>query len=153
VYAVDVGEGQLHWRLRRDDRVTVMEGVNARNLRALPEPVDLVTIDVSFISLGSILPAASSWLQDAGQVIALIKPQFEARPAQVKKGGVVREKAVRREIVERLMEAARAQDLHPAGLTPSPLKGPKGNVEFLLWLTRAKSEVQAAALLEAVFAH
>jgi 23S rRNA (cytidine1920-2'-O)/16S rRNA (cytidine1409-2'-O)-methyltransferase len=134
VYAIDVGYGQLDWGLRNDPRVVVMERTNARHLDRLPEMVDLVTIDVSFISLELILPAVVSWLEPEGWVVALIKPQFEARRRQVESGGVVRDPAVHREVLERVIEAATSNGLALQGLMPSPLQGPAGNVEFLaLW--------------------
>jgi len=133
VYAIDVGYGQLAWRLRNDPRVVVMERTNARYLERLPEPVDLVTVDVSFISLRLILPRAVGWLKPKGQVIALIKPQFEAGRREVGKGGVVRDPAVHRAVLERVLTAAADLGLGLRGLMPSPLLGPAGNVEFLAW--------------------
>ena len=133
VYAVDVGYGQLDWRLRNDSRVVVMERTNARYLESLPEPVDLVTADVSFISLGLILPAAVGWLRPDGQVVALIKPQFEAGRREVGKGGVVRDPDVHRRVLERVLGKAAGLGLGLRGLMPSPLRGPAGNVEFLGW--------------------
>jgi 23S rRNA (cytidine1920-2'-O)/16S rRNA (cytidine1409-2'-O)-methyltransferase len=133
VYAIDVGYGQLDWRLRNDPRVVVMERTNARYLGGLPEPVDLVTADVSFISLRLILPAAVGWLEPDGQVLALIKPQFEAGPRYVEKGGVVRDPAVHRCVLEHVLNAAAELGLGLHGLMPSPLRGPAGNVEFLAW--------------------
>lgn len=133
VYAIDVGYGLLDWRLRNDPRVVVLERTNARYLETLPEPVDLVTADVSFISLGLILPAAVRWLRPGGHVVALIKPQFEARRREVEKGGVVRNPAVHRAVLERVVEMAAALDLRLHGLIPSPLRGPAGNIEFLGW--------------------
>ena len=133
VYAIDVGYGQLDWRLRNDPRVVVMERTNARYLERLPEPVDLVTADVSFISLGLILPMAVPWLQSSGQVVALIKPQFEAGRREVGKGGVVRDPAVHRRVLERVLGVAAELGLGLGGLMPSPLRGPSGNVEFLGW--------------------
>jgi 23S rRNA (cytidine1920-2'-O)/16S rRNA (cytidine1409-2'-O)-methyltransferase len=114
-----------------------MERTNARYLEALPEPVQLVTIDVSFISLRLILPQAGKWLADGGQVIALVKPQFEAGAGQVGKGGVVRDSAVHRRVLTDLLGWAVEQGWRVAGLTCSPVRGPKGNVEFLAWLHRA----------------
>jgi 23S rRNA (cytidine1920-2'-O)/16S rRNA (cytidine1409-2'-O)-methyltransferase len=131
VYAIDVGYGQLAWKLRQDPRVVVMERTNARYVEALPEPVDLVTIDVSFISLKLILPVAMGWLRDQGQIVTLIKPQFEAGPEQVEEGGVVRDKAVHRAVVEDLASWAASHDLGLVELIRSPLTGPAGNVEFL----------------------
>ncbi|HEC33852.1 MAG TPA: TlyA family RNA methyltransferase [Chloroflexi bacterium] len=133
VYAIDVGYGQLAWRLRNDARVVVMERTNARYLQRLPEPVDLVTIDVSFISLGLILPRAVDWLRVEGQVVALIKPQFEAGRREVGKGGVVRDPAVHRRVLERVVRIAADLGLGLQGLIPSPLLGPAGNREFLGW--------------------
>lgn len=133
VYAIDVGYGQLAWRLRNDPRVVVMERTNARYLEDLPEPVGMVTADVAFISLRLILPAAARWLQPDGQVVALIKPQFEAGRREVKKGGVVRDPDVHRRVLERVLNAAAELGLGLGGLMPSPLRGPAGNVEFLGW--------------------
>jgi 23S rRNA (cytidine1920-2'-O)/16S rRNA (cytidine1409-2'-O)-methyltransferase len=133
VYAIDVGYGQLAWRLRNDARVVVMERTNARHLESLPEPVDLVTADVSFISLGLILPMAVRWLRPGGQVVALIKPQFEAGRREVRKGGVVRDPAVHRRVLEQVLGVAAELGLGVRGLIPSPLRGPAGNVEFLGW--------------------
>ena len=134
VYAVDVGYGQLDVRLRADPRVVVLERTNARYLEGLPEAVDLVTIDVSFISLGLILPVAARLLKDGGRTIPLIKPQFEAGRAEVGKGGVVRSAAVRREVIERVLDQAQALGFTVEGVTASPLLGPAGNVEFLACL-------------------
>lgn len=131
VYAIDVGYGQLAWSLRQDPRVVVMERVNARYLERLPEEVDIVTIDVSFISLLLILPAAVRLLKPEGIIVALIKPQFEAGREQVGKGGVVREPAVHRAVLEKVLRGALAMGLMPFGLIPSPIRGPAGNIEFL----------------------
>jgi 23S rRNA (cytidine1920-2'-O)/16S rRNA (cytidine1409-2'-O)-methyltransferase len=135
VYAIDVGYGQIAWKLRNDPRVTVMERTNARYLTSLPEPIDLVTIDASFISLKLLLPAVGGWLNDAGQVIVLIKPQFEAGRSQVRKGGVVRDPAVHRQVLSDLIAWAEGSGWGVAGLIPSPLVGPAGNVEYLAHLT------------------
>jgi 23S rRNA (cytidine1920-2'-O)/16S rRNA (cytidine1409-2'-O)-methyltransferase len=131
VYAVDVGYGQLHQRLREDPRVRVMDRVNARYLEELPERIEIVTIDVSFISLDLILPVAARLLVSSGRCVPLIKPQFEAGRAEVGKGGVVRSPDVRRRCVERVLEQARQLEFSIRGLTASPLLGPAGNVEFL----------------------
>jgi 23S rRNA (cytidine1920-2'-O)/16S rRNA (cytidine1409-2'-O)-methyltransferase len=142
VYAIDVGYGQLDWRLRNDPRVVVMERTNARYLEDLPEPVDVVTADVSFISLGLILPMVVRWFTPLspppvgggrGGVVALIKPQFEAGRREVGKGGVVRDPEVHRRVLERVLGIAAGLDLCLCGLMPSPLRGPAGNVEFLAW--------------------
>ncbi len=136
VYAIDVGYGQLHWKLRNDPRVAVMERTNARYLKSLPEPVSLITIDVSFISLDLILAAAVRWLTSDGQVVALIKPQFEAGPHHVEKGGVVRDRAIHRQVLQKVLKEAASLGLRLSGLMPSPLRGPAGNVEFLAWWNR-----------------
>lgn len=131
VYAIDVGYGQLAWKLRQDERVVVMERTNVRYLDALPEPVGLVTIDVSFISLKLILPVVKKWLATPGIIVALVKPQFEAGRNQVGKGGVVRDRAVHRQVLENIIHYAERIELSPLGLTLSPLTGPAGNYEFL----------------------
>lgn len=143
VYAVDVGYGQLAWELRQDPRVVVMERVNARYLRGLPEPIDLVTIDVSFISLKLVLPAVILLLRPDGQIIALAKPQFEAGRKHVGKGGVVRDSAVHRAVLEDLLAWASTNNLQTQGLIPSPLRGPAGNVEFLIHWAIGSSKTQA----------
>lgn len=131
VYAIDVGYGQLAWKLRQDPRVVVMERVNARHLDHLPEPVDLATFDVSFISLEMVIPAVRRLLKPQGFLIALIKPQFEAGRGQVGKGGVVKDSEVHRAVLLRVLGWAGSQGLAVLGLTPSPIKGPAGNREFL----------------------
>lgn len=137
VYAIDVGYGQLDWRLRNDPRVVVMERTNARYLDRLPESVHLVTIDVSFISLRLILPQAVNWLRPRGQMVALIKPQFEAGRRDVGKGGVVRDPAVHRRVLMEVAQAAGALGLTLRGMMVSPLLGPAGNREFLGWWERS----------------
>lgn len=134
VYAIDVGYGQLDYRLRSDPRVVVMERVNARHLDTLPEPVDIVCIDVSFISLRLILPVAIRLLRLRGACVALIKPQFEAGRESVGKGGVVRDPRVRRQVVEHVADVARDAGFAVRRLTRSPITGPAGNVEYLIWL-------------------
>jgi 23S rRNA (cytidine1920-2'-O)/16S rRNA (cytidine1409-2'-O)-methyltransferase len=133
VYAIDVGYGQLAWTLRQDTSVVVMERTNARYLNALPEPVDLVTIDASFISLRLIFPAVVKWLNAPARVIALVKPQFEAGRDQVGKGGVVRDQAVHRHVLETVIADAGVSGLQILGLIPSPITGPAGNREFLIF--------------------
>ncbi|PZN07038.1 MAG: TlyA family rRNA (cytidine-2'-O)-methyltransferase [Bacillota bacterium] len=149
VYAIDVGYGQLAWRLRRDPRVVVMERVNARHLTPgdLPERVDLVTVDVSFISLRLILPPARDLLVPGGGVVGLIKPQFEAGPSEVGKGGVVRDPRVHRRVLAEVTAAADELGLVLLGLTASPIRGADGNREFLaLWRSpRAADRVGQAA--------
>lgn len=142
VYAIDVGYGQLAWRLRNDQRVVVMERTNARYLDELPESVGIVTADVSFISLRLILPAAMRWLEPGGQVTALIKPQFEAGRREVKKGGVVRDRKVHQSVLEQVLVAASELGLGLRGLMPSPLRGPAGNVEFLAWWEPGARELE-----------
>lgn len=136
VYAVDVGYGQLAWKLRQDPRVVVMERRNARHLRPgdVPEPVDVFTADCSFISLGKILPAVVPLLAPGAEGVALVKPQFEAGPEQVGKGGVVRDPAVHAAVVEEVCGIARALGFAKTDVIPSPLLGPAGNREFLVWL-------------------
>ncbi len=136
VYAVDVGYGQLHWRLRQDPRVVVLERTHILRLTALPEPVDLATVDVSFISLIRVLPAVLRHLKPRGELIALVKPQFEAERRQVGKRGVVRDPEVHRQVLARVLAAAADLGLVLGGLTASPLLGPEGNVEFLAWWRR-----------------
>lgn len=134
VYAIDVGYGVLHWKLRNDPRVVVMERTNARYLDELPEPVSLVTVDASFISLALLLPAIKGWFDgEMGQVIALIKPQFEAgRKAAAKHAGVIIDEEVHEKVIKETLTYAFALGFTPVGLIPSPIKGPKGNVEFLV---------------------
>lgn len=138
VYAIDVGQGQLHWKLRSDPRVIAMDGVNARYLTAasLPEKVAMAVVDASFISLTLLLPAVTQILAGGAQVITLVKPQFEAGREQVGKGGVVRDSAVHEEVVARVKEfGERNTGLRWQGVCPSPLKGPAGNTEFLAYWT------------------
>ena len=133
VYAIDVGHGILHWKLRQDPRVIGLERTNARHLAALPEPIDIATIDVAFISLRLIFPVVRAWLRDGGEVLALVKPQFEAGRGSVGSGGVVRDPSVHRKVLQDVMAFASAEGLGPQGVIRSPLRGPSGNVEFFLW--------------------
>lgn len=151
VYSVDVGHGILHWKLRSDPRVVLMEKTNARYLRSLPEPIELATIDASFISLRLLLPAVARWLAPGGDLVALVKPQFEAGRKAVGKGGVVRAPETQRAVLLELMPAAAASGLTPQGLIRSPLLGPKGNVEFLLWCRLGAAPVDTSKLVEGVF--
>lgn len=139
VVAVDVGRGLLHQRLRSDPRVVVMEGVNARFLAAdaLPGPFDLITVDVSFISLRLVLPALIPVLGPAGDLVVLVKPQFEAGRGQVGSGGVVRDPGVRESAIAGVLTAAAACGLAAVGRLTSPLPGPAGNIEELVHLRRA----------------
>jgi 23S rRNA (cytidine1920-2'-O)/16S rRNA (cytidine1409-2'-O)-methyltransferase len=150
VYAIDVGYGQLAWTLRQDRRVIAMERTNARYLESLPEEVDLVTADVSFISLKLILPVALGWLRVGGEIVALIKPQFEAGREQVGKGGVIRDPAIHRRVLEDLSSWAEAEGLALAGMIPSPITGPAGNVEFLAhWLPDRGAALDVTTFIEA----
>jgi 23S rRNA (cytidine1920-2'-O)/16S rRNA (cytidine1409-2'-O)-methyltransferase len=149
VYTIDVGKGILHWKMRSDPRVVVMEGTNARYVESLPEPVSLVTIDASFISLKVLLPAVKGWLTSLllppntanlgggseGGIIALIKPQFEAGRKESAKGeGVIRDPDIHRRVLEDVLTFAQENGFTARGLIRSPVLGPKGNVEFLAWL-------------------
>jgi 23S rRNA (cytidine1920-2'-O)/16S rRNA (cytidine1409-2'-O)-methyltransferase len=134
VYAIDVGYGQLDWKVRQDARVVVMERTNARHLESLAEKIDFACVDVSFISLRLVLPSVQNWLMPGGQIVALIKPQFEAGPESVGKGGIVRSPAVHARVLREVLSWSRDRDLSPAGLMRSPITGAQGNVEFLAWL-------------------
>jgi 23S rRNA (cytidine1920-2'-O)/16S rRNA (cytidine1409-2'-O)-methyltransferase len=134
VIALDVGYGQLHERLRRDPRVTVLERVNARALESLPFPPELVTCDVSFISVRKVLPAVLPLAAPGWMALVLVKPQFEAGRADVPRGGVVRDPEVHRRVLRDVAEAALAWEAEPAGVVDSGLPGPKGNREFFLHL-------------------
>ena len=137
VYAMDVGHGILAWQLRNDPRVVVMEKTNVRHVEKLPEPIDLVVIDASFISLKVLLPVVKNWLKppSEGNVIALIKPQFEATRAEADAGkGVIRDAAIHQRILLEIAGFAAEQGFSQRGLIRSPIRGPKGNVEFLIWL-------------------
>ena len=138
VVALDVGHGQLDWRLRNDPRVTVMEGVNARTLQPadVPGPFDVITVDVSFISLRLVLPALLPLLAAGGAIVALVKPQFEVGKGKVGKGGVVRDAGQREEAIAFVLSAAAEIGLDCAGRLPSPAPGPAGNVEELVLLRR-----------------
>jgi len=140
VYAVDVGQGVLHWQLRQDARVILYEKTNVRHLQKLPEYVSLITIDVSFISLKLVVPVVKQWLgDDGGDLIALIKPQFEAgRQAAAKGKGVIRSKEMHASILHNLLSVFLQEQLAICGLIQSPLKGPKGNNEFLVHLAAQK---------------
>src|SRR5581483_11896851 len=127
IFAIDVGYGQLHWKLRTDEHVLVLERTNARYLGPLDEPASLVTVDASFISLRTLLPAIRRIASDDGDIIALVKPQFEAGRDRVGKGGVVRDPAVHRDVLTTFAAAAAEDEFALRGLTASPLKGPAGN--------------------------
>lgn len=148
VTAVDVGYGQLDWRLRNDARVTVMERVNFRLLPddAFPQGFDVIVIDASFISLRTILKRAVTYLRGDGVIVALVKPQFEAGRGRVGSGGVVRDRETHREVLQTLRDAAAGLGLVPISLAESPLRGPAGNREFLLELRRAGRPIDDARL-------
>lgn len=140
VYAVDVGKGQLAWKLRQDSRVVVLEGVNARSLtrELVPDAVDLIVCDASFISLEKILPAVLALAAPGATLVALIKPQFEVGKGKVGKGGVVRDAALHKEVCERIEAFVGAQEgWRVIGVTESPVLGPAGNKEFLIAARRA----------------
>lgn len=138
VYAVDVGYGQLAWKLRQDDRVVVIERTNIRHMepRAVPEPCDLAVIDCSFISLRLVLPPTMKFLGPDADVIALVKPQFEVGRDNVGKGGVVRDEEVREDSIEEVLDVARSLGMERINGIDSPVHGPAGNVEHLVWLHR-----------------
>ena len=164
VYAIDVGKGSLHWKLRNDPRVVVMEETNARFVEKLPEPVSLVTIDASFISLKILLPVVKGWFllpsgsphfeemggETEGGVIALVKPQFEAgRKETARNKGVIRDPAVHKSVLTDVLSFAQGQGFAVRGLARSPVLGPKGNVEFLAWLRMGKPGLEIGNLIEA----
>ena len=141
VYALDVGYGQLDYKLRVDPRVINMEKTNIRYLDTtlIEEPIDFISIDVSFISLRHMFPVASKILKDTGAVMCLIKPQFEAGREQVGKKGIVRDSKVHVEVIENVISYASDNGLYPHGLDYSPVKGTKGNIEYLLYLRKTES--------------
>lgn len=153
VYAVDVGYGQLAWKLREDPRVVCMERTNARYLthEQIPDELDFASIDVSFISLKLILPAVCGILKDGGHVACLVKPQFEAGKEKVGKKGVVRDPAVHQEVLEHFLIHARDSGFTVLGLTYSPIRGPEGNIEYLGYLEKVggqPAEFDLKALVE-----
>jgi len=172
VYALDVGKGILHWKMRTDSRVIVMEETNARYVESLPEKIDFVTIDVSFISLKVILPVVKAWffppldqaqgnhssfveqergMKKEGNVLALIKPQFEAGKKDVAHGqGVIRDPAIHQQVLTDVLAFAHAEGFGLRGLIRSPLLGPKGNTEFLAWLSLAGGE-EPSAFIQSLF--
>jgi len=152
VYAIDVGHGQLAMQLRNDDRVVAMDRTNVRFLESLPEPVDLVTIDVSFIGLKLVLPPAKSVLKPGGRIVALVKPQFEAGRDNVGRGGVVRDPEVHAHVLRQLFETASELNLGVMGLTASPLRGPAGNVEFLALLAANEPSLAVDEAVDAAIA-
>ena len=164
VYAIDVGKGILHWKLRNDPRVVVREETNARFVESLPEPVSLVTVDASFISLKILLPVIKKWLfplssflnegkikEERKDIVALIKPQFEAGRKDVARGdGVIRDPEIHRQVLLDVLNYAQNEGFRIYGLIRSPLIGPKGNAEFLTWLGREESEVNVQTLIDTI---
>jgi 23S rRNA (cytidine1920-2'-O)/16S rRNA (cytidine1409-2'-O)-methyltransferase len=153
VYAIDVGKGILHWKLRNDPRVVVMEETNARFVASLPEQVALITVDASFISLKILLPVVGKWTplqlppfsekmgrEQEGGIVALIKPQFEAGKKDVSRGdGVIRDPEIHKQVLLDVLGFAQGEGFRVQGLIKSPLLGPKGNAEFLAWLSQARA--------------
>jgi len=165
VYAIDVGKGILHWKLRNDPHVVVMEETNARYVESLPEPVSFVTVDASFISLKILLPVIRQWLfplssfsdeggkreEERGDVVALVKPQFEAGKKDVARGdGVIRDPQIHRQVLLDVLTFAQNNGFGIRGLVKSPLLGPKGNAEFLVWLGEENNEADINALVNGV---
>jgi 23S rRNA (cytidine1920-2'-O)/16S rRNA (cytidine1409-2'-O)-methyltransferase len=167
IYAIDVGKGLLHWKLRTDPRLVVMEETNARHVAQLPEPVSLVTVDASFISLKILLPVVKKWFKTypvspptgeigdepmLGDLIALIKPQFEAgRKETARNKGVIRDPEVHKAVLLDILTFSQSHGLHIRGLVRSPLLGPKGNVEFLVWISLEQPvQTDVPALVQSV---
>jgi 23S rRNA (cytidine1920-2'-O)/16S rRNA (cytidine1409-2'-O)-methyltransferase len=163
VYAIDVGKGILHWKLRNYARVIVMEETNARHVESLPEPVSFITVDASFISLKILLPVIKKWFSPSppsplpagegrkgeGDIVALIKPQFEAGRKDVSRGdGVIRDPLIHRQVLLDVLTFAQNEGFGLRGLIKSPLTGPKGNAEFLVWLQPGESSHQIQMLVD-----
>ena len=142
VYAVDVGKGQLHYKLRNDKRVVVMEKTNIRYVTPdmLPEQIQFASVDVSFISLTLVIPAVLPLMDDEKQMVMLIKPQFEAGREKVGKKGVVREPSTHEEVIEKIVRFSEENGLQIEGLTYSPVRGPEGNIEYLVYVRRKNSD-------------
>jgi 23S rRNA (cytidine1920-2'-O)/16S rRNA (cytidine1409-2'-O)-methyltransferase len=151
VYAIDVGYGQIAYPLRVDERVIVIERTNARYLESLDEQVNLVVVDASFISLRLLIPAIRKWLTPKADIIALIKPQFEAGKNDVGKGGIVRDRATHRQVLTHILIFLQSQTLSVRGLTNSPIKGADGNREFLVWAsTKAATNLDLPTAIDRV---
>lgn len=148
VYAVDVGYGQLAWKLRTDERVINLERTNARYLSTeqIPDSIDFTSVDVSFISLTMILPSIYALLKEGGHTVCLIKPQFEAGREKVGKKGVVREHSIHQEVIEKILNFALTNGFSVCGLTYSPVKGPEGNIEYLAYLEKSSAPQCAPGL-------
>ncbi len=138
VYALDVGYGQLDWKLRNDPKVINIEKTNIRYFdgKEIKSPIDLATIDVSFISLDKVLPKVKELIGKKGEIVSLVKPQFEAEREKVDRGGVVKDRKVHQEIIDKIKLLARDLELEVKGLTPSPIKGPAGNIEYFIYLKK-----------------
>lgn len=156
VYAIDVGFGLLDWRLRNDSRVIALERTNARELGKLPEPVEFITADVSFISLKTVLPSLVGWYPDqGGQAVLLVKPQFEAAREESARGaGVISDPDIQKRVLLEVLDFASDREFETRGVIRSPLKGPAGNQEFLVWLTfplREISQIRPEEMVNALF--
>ncbi len=152
VYSIDVGYGQLDWTLRNDPRVVNMEKVNIRYLERekIAESPDFISIDVSFISLRLVFPVAAELLSEEGNLVCLVKPQFEAGREQVGKKGIIRDKKVHAEVIENVIKYAAVNGLYPQGLDFSPMTGAKGNIEYLLHLNKRNTETDYQPIIDAV---
>lgn len=154
VYAIDVGTNQLAWKLRQDERVKSMERTNIRYVvpENIGEPVDFVSVDVAFISLTKVLSPVKALMKEEGQIVCLIKPQFEAGREKVGKKGVVRDKKVHREVIETVMNHSLSLGFHILGIDHSPIRGPEGNIEYLLYMENStvtdENKMDVAALVE-----
>lgn len=141
VFAIDVGYGDLAWNLRTDARVVVMERTNATQLEALPQPIDFISVDVSLLSLRKVLPNVKQWLARDGEIVALIKPQYEASPEQLPEGAIIEDAQVHATILRELLEFCAARDLFACALTRSPIRGMGGNQEFLVRLSQDRRKL------------
>ena len=150
VYCIDVGYGQLAWKLRCDERVVNYERTNIRNLTTeqVPDKIDFISIDVSFISLKIVLPVLKQFMNENTKIVALIKPQFEAGKGQVGKNGVVSEKEIHISVINGILDFCKEQEFVISGLDFSPVKGPKGNIEFLLYLGAGENEVNTSSTVD-----
>ncbi len=148
VYAIDVGYGELDWKLRKDPRVVVMERTNARYLNSLPDKIDFVTIDVSFISLKQIIPSVLKWINQDAHIFAMVKPQFEAEKTDVGEGGIITDPVVHRKVIFDMLNWVSSQNLSVRGLAKAGIEGSKGNQEFFLWLS---SQYNESISLDALF--
>ena len=137
VYAIDVGYGDLDWKIRTNPKVVVMERTNVRYVEMLPDLIDLVTIDVSFISLTKVLPVVTQWLAPGGSIIALVKPQFEASRDEVGSGGIIEDESVHHRVIKKIEDFLPTIGLSLQASIPSPILGAEGNKEFLFWIMRA----------------